>query len=428
MKIMRRAPFGQNYAFVVVGVVFFSLLVAAGQRGAPSVLIQPLEQAFGWDRTTISNSASLGILCYGLMGPFAAALMQRFGIRRVIAVALVIMSLSIAASYFMTQAWQLILLWGLLSGVGSGCVAMVLAATIVGRWFTTHRGLIMGVMTASTATGTLIFMPGLAWIVEHGGWQPVVLVVAAGTAVMIPVVLLLMPEWPSSIGLRRYGAAPDEADPVPDRRNLIALSFGTLFRAGKTKAFWFLFATFFVCGFTTNGLVGTHLIAFCGDHGIVEVQAAGLMVTMGIFDLFGTTASGWLTDRIDPRKLLFMYYGLRGLSLIYLPYSSFTFYELAIFAVFYGLDWIATVPPTLKLIQENFGTADSAIIFGWVAAGHQMGAAAAANFAGRMHDWQGNYVQAFMIAGTTGLVAAVLSLLIARPGKDAVLQPVVQAG
>jgi MFS family permease len=424
---MRRAPFGQNYAFVVVGVVFLALLVAAGQRGAPSVMIQPLEEAFGWDRTTISNAASLGILCYGLMGPFAAALMQRFGIRLVISVALAIMSLSIAASYFMTEAWQLILLWGLLSGIGSGAVAMVLAATIVGRWFTARRGLIMGVMTASTATGTLIFMPGLAWIVEHGGWQPVVLVVAAGTAVMIPVVLWLLPEWPADLGLRRYGATSEEADPAPDRRNLIALSFGTLFRAMKTRAFWYLFATFFVCGFTTNGLVGTHLIAFCGDHGIIEVQAAGLMVTMGIFDLFGTTASGWLTDRFDPRKLLFMYYGLRGLSLIFLPYSSFSFYELAIFAVFYGLDWIATVPPTLKLIQENFGTADSAIIFGWVAAGHQMGAAAAANFAGRMHDWQGNYVQAFMIAGFTGLVAAVISLLIARPGKDAaVLKPAVQ--
>lgn len=429
MKIMRRAPFGQNYAFVVVGVVFLSLLVAAGQRGAPGVLLQPLEQAFGWDRATVSLSASLGILCYGLMGPFAAALMQRFGIRRVIILALALMSVAIAASYFMTESWQLILLWGLLSGIGSGCVALVLAATIVARWFTTHRGLIMGIMTASTATGALIFFPGLAWITEHGGWQPVVLTVAAGTAVMIPVIYFLLPEWPSNIGLRRFGATPEEADPTQDRRNLVALSLGTLFRAMKTKAFWYLFATFWVCGFTTNGLVGTHLIAFCGDHGIIEVKAAGLMVTMGIFDLIGTTASGWLTDRFDPRKLLFMYYGLRGLSLMFLPYSDFSFYELGIFAVFYGLDWIATVPPTLKLIQENFGTADSPIIFGWVAAGHQIGAAMAAAFAGWMHSWQGNYVQAFLIAGFTGLIAAVISLLIARPGKDsAALKPAVQAG
>jgi MFS family permease len=425
MKIMRRAPFGQNYAFVVVGVVFLALLVAAGQRGAPSVLLQPLEQAFGWERGTVSLSASLGILCYGLMGPFAAALMQRFGIRRVITLALALMALAVAASYFMTQAWQLILLWGLVSGIGSGCVALVLAATIVARWFTVRRGLIMGLMTASTATGTLIFIPGLAWIAEHGGWQPLVLAVAAGAAVMIPVVYFLLPEWPSDIGLRRYGATPEEVDPAPDRRNLVALSLGTLMRAIKTRSFWYLFATFFVCGFTTNGLVGTHLIAFCGDHGIVEIQAAGLMVTMGIFDLFGTTASGWLTDRYDPRKLLFMYYGLRGISLIFLPYTDFSFYELGIFAVFYGLDWIATVPPTLKLIQENFGMTDSAIVFGWVAAGHQIGAASAAAFAGWMHDWQGNYVQSFVIAGFTGLIAAVISLLIARPGKDTVLKPAI---
>ncbi len=423
----RQHRFGQNYAFVVVGVVFVCLLVAAGQRGAPSVLIQPFEQAFGWDRGVISTSASIGILCYGLTGPFAAALMQRFGIRHVIMSALALMSVSVGASYFMTQAWQLILLWGLISGVGSGCVAMVLAATIVARWFTARRGLIMGVMTASTATGTLIFIPGLSWIAQHHGWQPLVLVVAAGAAVMIPVVYFLLPEWPSDMGLRRYGATPEETDPAPDRRNLVALSLGTLARAMKTRPFWYLFATFFVCGFTTNGLVGTHLIAFCGDHGIIEVQAAGLMATMGIFDLFGTTASGWLTDRFDPRKLLFMYYGLRGLSLIYLPYSDFSFYELGIFAVFYGLDWIATVPPTLKLIQENFGIADSAIIFGWVAAGHQMGASSAAAFAGWMHDWQGNYLQTFVIAGATGIVAAVLSLLISRPGRSAQMQPAAQA-
>jgi MFS family permease len=414
-----RARKSANYAFVVVGVVFCCLLAAAGQRGAPSVLLQPLEAAFGWDRATISLSGSIGILCYGLMGPFAAALMQRFGIRHVITWALLLMSLSVAASYFMTAPWQLILLWGVVSGIGSGCVAMVLAATVVARWFSARRGLIMGIMTASTASGTLIFIPGLAWIVEHGGWQPVVLAVAAGAAVMIPFVLWLLPEWPSDVGLRRWGAPAEEADPKPDHRNLVALSFGTLLRAMKTRPFWYLFATFFVCGFTTNGLVGMHLIAFCGDHGIVEVQAAGLMVTMGIFDLIGTTGSGWLTDRFDPRKLLFVYYGLRGLSLIYLPYSDFSFYELGIFAVFYGLDWIATVPPTLKLVQENFGMTDSPIIFGWIAAGHQIGAAAAASFAGWMHKTEGNYVSAFVIAGFTGIFAALISLLIARPGKSA---------
>src|SRR5689334_19613684 len=413
-KIMRRVPFGKNYAFVVVGVVFLALLVAAGQRGAPSVLIQPLEKAFGWDRATISLSASLGILCYGLMGPFAAALMQRFGIRRVITIALALMSLSVGASYFMTQAWQLIILWGLLSGIASGSVALVLAATIVARWFTTHRGLIMGIMTASTASGTLVFIPGLAWIQEQGGWQPLVLTVAVCTALMIPVVYFLLPEWPSDLGLRRYGATPEEADPAPDRRNLVALSLGTLARAIKTRAFWYLFATFFVCGFTTNGLVGTHLIAFCGDHGIVEVQAASLLALMGFFDLFGTTLSGWLTDRFDPRKLLFFYYGLRGLSLIYLPYSDFSLVSLSVFAAFYGLDWIATVPPTVRIANEAFGDKNAPLVFGWVLAAHQLGAACAAFFAGFVRSTQGDYLQAFIIAGATGIVAAVLSLMIGR--------------
>ena len=428
---VRQRPFGRNYAFVVVAVIFFCLLVAAGQRGASNVLIPKLSEAFGWDRSTVSFAFGLGIFCYGMVGPFGAALMQRFGIRRVVVVALALMALTTGASFFMTQPWQLVVLWGLLSGLGSGCVAPVLAATITARWFAARRGLIMGILTASTATGTLIFLPGLAAIAQYFGWQPVVLTVAAGAALMIPFVLWLLPESPASIGLKRYGTPEGAEDPSPDRRNLVSLAFGTLIRAARKPAFWLLFGTFFVCGFTTNGLVGTHLISLCGDHGIATVQAGGLLAMMGFFDLFGTTASGWLTDRYDPRKLLFIYYGLRGLSLIYLPYSDFSFYELSIFAVFYGLDWIATVPPTLKLAMENFGDKDAPIVFGWIAAGHQIGAASATFFAGAMRDWQGSYLQAFVISGATGVLAAVLSLMIGRHGyRPEVdrLQPVAQAG
>jgi len=202
---------------------------------------------------------------------------------------------------------------------------------------------------------------------------------------------------------------------------MIAATFGALARAARTRTFWFLFATFFVCGFTTNGLVGTHLIALCGDHGMVEVQAAGLLALMGIFDLVGTTASGWLTDRYDPRKLLFVYYALRGLSLIYLPYSDFSFFSLSIFAIFFGLDWIATVPPTLRLTTEAFGERDAAIVFGWIVAGHQLGAASAAWMAGAIREAQGSYLTAFVISGATGLVAAVIALRIGK--KQAVAQP-----
>jgi MFS family permease len=407
-------PFGQNYAFVVVAVIFLALLSSAGLRATPGVLMLPLQQAFGWNVGLISSAAAIGIFLYGLAGPFAAAVMQRFGIRRTVLGALALMSASTGASYFMTAPWQLFLSWGLLSGIGSGAVANVLGATIVNRWFTTNRGLVMGLLTASTATGTLIFMPGLAALVAWGGWQPVVLTVAACCAALIPLVYVLVPERPATIGLRSFGSTHDDHPAPPAQGNPFIAAFRNLARAATTRTFWFLFATFFICGFTTNGLVGTHLIAFCSDHGIVEVQAASLLAVMGFFDLFGTTFSGWLTDRFDPRKLLFIYYGLRGLSLIYLPYSDFSLVSLSVFAVFYGLDWIATVPPTVRIANEAFGDKNAPLVFGWVVAGHQLGAACAAFFAGFMRSAQGNYLEAFMIAGFTGIIAAVLSLMIGR--------------
>ena len=415
MTIQRRRPFGQNYAFVVVAVVFLALLASAGMRATPGVLMLPLGRAFGWSRDQISSAAAVGILLYGLMGPFAAALMQRFGIRRVLVTALLVMAAAAASSALMTQPWHLLLSWGVLSGAGTGCVAVVLGATVVGRWFSTHRGLMMGLLTASTATGTLIFLPGLAAIAEYAGWRQVVLTIAAVCAVLVPLVVWLLPERPADIGLTRYGSTVDEpAEAGAASGNLFALTLGVLHRASKRGVFWLLFATFFVCGFTTNGLIGTHFIALCGDHGIPEVRAAGVLAMMGVFDLFGTTASGWLTDRFDPRKLLFVYYSLRGLSLMYLPYSDFSLYSLSLFGVFYGLDWIATVPPTLRLTTDAFGERDAPIVFGWVVAGHQVGAAVAAFMAGVLRVQLGSYLTPFVIAGATGVVAAFLALRIQR--------------
>lgn len=413
MTISLARRFGQRYAFAVVAVIFIALVVTAGLRSAMSVLLVPLEQAFGWSREFTSASAALGIFLYGMMGPFAAALNERFGIRRTTIAAVLLMALSTAASTLMTERWQLVLTWGVLSGIGSGCITFVLAATIVNRWFTTNRGLVMGLLTASAASGTLVFLPGLAALAASDGWQYAVWAVAAAMLALLPLVYWLLPEHPHNVGLVPYGSAPDAAPPLPARRTgLLAGAFGTLFRAARTRSFWYLFATFYVCGFTTNGLVGTHMIALCNDQGIAEVHAAGLLALMGIFDLVGTTASGWLTDRYDPRKLLFMYYGLRGLSLIYLPYSDFSVYSLSIFAIFYGLDWIATVPPTVRLTTEAFGEREAPVVFGWILAGHQIGAASAAFFAGAMRTAQGNYVDAFVIAGMTGVVAAVVSLMI----------------
>lgn len=403
--MLHRRATGQRYAFVVIAVTFFALLVAAALRSAPSVLILPLEAHFGWDRATISFAAAVGIFLYGLTGPFAAALMQSIGIRRTMIGSLALMAASSLASLWMTESWHYVLSWGVTSGIGSGAIAPVLGATVVNRWFATRRGLMIGLLTASTATGSLLFLPAMAWLTRNGAWTPVALAVGLAAAALIPVVWLLMPDGPAAIGAERYGEAPGTPPPAENRRGAM-LAITTLAEGMRSRAFWLLFGTFFVCGLTTNGLVGTHLIAYCGDNGISPVQAAGLLSLMGLFDLIGTTASGWLTDRYDPRKLLFVYYALRGLSLMALPALDFQPTGLLLFAVFYGLDWIATVPPTVALATRHFGEAKAPIIFGWVMTGHQIGAAVAAFGAGLIREQTGSYLLAFAIAGAFGVLAA----------------------
>lgn len=412
--IAHTRPFGQKYAFVAAGVVFVALMAAAGLRSAPGVLMLPLERAFGWDRGTISAAAAVGIFLYGLTGPFAAAMMQSFGLRRTVTLALAMMAVSTALSALMSEPWQYVATWGVMTGVASGAVAMVLGATVVNRWFVERRGLMMGLLSASTATGSLIFLPGMAALAQAGGWRPVVLAVAVVMALLTPLVWFLLPETPAAIGQQPYGAPAGYQAPASGGPGALRGAFGALLRAARTRTFWLLFAGFFVCGLTTNGLVGVHMIAMCADYGLPETRAAGLLAMMGIFDLIGTTASGWLTDRYDPRKLLFVYYGLRGLSLMVLPFTDFSLVALSIFAVFYGLDWIATVPPTVRLANEAFGDRDGPIVFGWIAAGHQAGAATAAVTAGVIRATQGRYLEAFVFAGVAALVAAAASIMIRR--------------
>lgn len=409
------------YAGIVVAVTFLALLVAAGLRSAPGVMMVPLELHFGWDRATISASAAIGIFLYGLVGPFAAALMLSFGIKRTMLAGLGLMTFSTFASLWMSESWHYILTWGVLSGIGSGAVASVLGAAVVNRWFATRQGLVMGMLTASAATGALVFLPFLAWLSQLGAWKPVVIAVGIACAALIPLVWLLVPEHPGDVGTRRFGEAEDTPPPPPLKQAAtVGLAFGALFRAARTPMFWLLFGTFYVCGLTTNGLVGTHMIAFCGDHGIAPVQAAGLLSMMGLFDLIGTTASGWLTDRYDPRKLLFVYYGIRGLSLLALPFLDFGAASLLLFSIFYGLDWIATVPPTVKLANVAFGEREAPIVFGWIMAGHQLGAATAAFGAGAIRTLSGTYTPAFLIAGSFALVASVV-ILAARTQPRAAL-------
>ncbi|WP_340266078.1 MFS transporter [Sphingobium mellinum] len=410
--ILSRLPLGtRGYAAIVVAVTFVALLVSAGLRSAPGVMMLPLQWHFGWDRATISAPAAVGILLYGLVGPFAAALMLSIGIKRTMLGGLALMSTATFASLWMSEPWQYVLTWGVFSGIGSGAVASVLAAAVVNRWFAARQGLVMGLLTASTATGALVFLPVLAWLGQGSAWRPVALTVAIASACVIPLVLLFVPERPQDLGVGRFGETQESAPPPPLKQAATAgLAFTALLRASRSPVFWLLFGTFFVCGLTTNGLVGTHMIAFCGDHGIAPVQAAGLLSLMGLFDLIGTTASGWLTDRYDPRKLLFVYYGLRGLSLMVLPFLDFSAYSLLGFAIFYGLDWIATVPPTVKLANVHFGERDAPVIFGWIMVGHQLGAATAAFGAGAIREWSGTYAPAFIIAGAFGVVAALAIL------------------
>jgi MFS family permease len=419
----RWLPRRVHYAWVVAAVIFLTLLAAVGVRATPSVLIVPLEQAFGWSSGTISFAISINIILYGLMGPFAAALMQQLGIRRTVLLALALLSGSVAASTLMTEPWQLVLSWGLAVGLGSGVVALVLGAMIVNRWFAKHQGLVMGIITASTATGQLVFLPMLAAVAQSHGWRPVVWIAALAAAAMIPLVALLVPESPAAIGLKPYGAAEDVDIVAPVRANPLAVAFATLGRGAKSTGFWLLFASFFVCGASTNGLIGTHLISYCFDHGIPEVEGAGLLAAMGVFDLIGTTASGWFSDRFDGRWLLFWYYGLRGLSLLYLPYSGFSLYGLSLFAVFYGLDWVATVPPTVRLANELFGKEDAPIIFGWLLAGHQLGAGATAFEAGLLRTMLGSYLVPVLISGGLCVMTALIVLRIRR-GRAGELEPV----
>lgn len=409
-----------HYAWIVLAVTFLTLLASAGVRAAPGVLIIPLEQEFRWTRATISFAISINILLYGLMGPFAGALMQRFGVRRTTMTAMALLATGVGLATQVRAAWQLILLWGIVVGLATGMVAIVLGATVVTRWFVTRRGLALGILTASTATGQLVFLPLLASMIEHHGWRWAIWIVAGASAVMVPVVGLFMRDHPNDVGLAPFGDSDilrREAtkDLSTSRANPAAAAIAALGDGVRSRDFWLLFATFFICGASTNGLVATHLIPAAHDHGIPEVRAAGLLALMGMFDLVGTMGSGWLTDRWDSRALLAWYYSLRGLSLLFLPFAlAGGNTSLLIFAVWYGLDWIATVPPTVKLATDAFGKERAPIMFGWIAAGHQLGAAITAFSAGWIRTTLGDYQLAFWLSGGLCVIAALLALSVGR--------------
>jgi MFS family permease len=467
-------------AWIAAGVAFVALLCAAGFRAAPGVLMVPLQEEFGWSRGLVSLAVGVNLVLFGLTAPFAAALMERFGVRAVVSVALLLIAAGSGLSVGVTSSWQLVLLWGVLIGLGTGSMALVFAATVANRWFVRRRGLVMGVLTAASATGQLVFLPVVAWMSERSGWRAASLVVSAAALAVIPLVQLRLRDGPAELGVAPYGAPADPpmdgpgadppadhpADPPVDTRRLPSRpsatlpvrgprstvgrgfergqvrgsshgtdgrsnrgidadrgpegparrALTTLAVAARTRTFWALAVGFAICGASTNGLIATHFIPSAHDHGMPETTAAGLLAVVGVFDIVGTVASGWLTDKVNPRLLLAAYYSLRGAGLLMLPalLSDSLHPSIIVFVVVYGLDWVATVPPTAALCREAFGEAGS-VVFGWVFAAHQIGAAVVSVGAGVIRDTTGQYTTAWVGAACLCLVAAFVSTRVGRP-------------
>ncbi|HAP90042.1 MAG TPA: MFS transporter [Arthrobacter bacterium] len=419
-------------AWIVAAVAFLALVGAAGFRAAPGVLMVPLQQEFGWSTTVLSAAVSINLVLFGLTAPFAAALMERFGIRAVTATGLVLIGAGSALTVLVTQSWQILLTWGLLIGLGTGSMALVFAATIANTWFAKSRGLVIGILTAGSAAGQLVFLPFIAMLAQDPGWRQASLLIAAGALAVVPLVLKFLKNSPADVGALPYGeTAPEEgtaepsADAVESGRssNAAVRALQVLKRASKVRTFWALVAGFAICGATTNGLIGTHFIPSAHDHGMPETTAAGLLAVVGIFDILGTIASGWLTDRYNPKILLAVYYQFRGIGLLVLPLllSASVQPSMIVFVVIYGLDWVATVPPTAAICRKTFG-ADGSVVFGWVFAAHQLGAAAAALGAGAIRDATGQYTYAWFGAAAMCTIAAVISATIRKgaPAKEPV--------
>jgi sugar phosphate permease len=420
LRPLLRAPFALrrprrrlHYAWIIVAVTFVVVVVTAGVRATPSVLIVPLEREFHWSRATISFAVGVNLLLYGAVGPFAAAVMERFGARRTMTLALAATAAGVAMTATIREPWQLVALWGVVVGLATGFVGAYLAASIAARWFRAREGLVVGILTAANAAGQLVFLPTMAALASAAGWRIVSLVLAACVVVLLPVLAVLMRDRPEDLGLARYGEGDRSRPAAAPAGNPLAAAFGALATGVRSRDFWLIAGGYFACGATTNGLIGTHLIPACIDHGLSEIAGAGLLAATGVFALAGGTLSGWLSDRCDNRILLSCYYGFRGLSLLYLPFAlDMSFYGLSFFSMVYGLDWIASAPPTVRLLSGVVGAERIGIMVAWITVIHQIGSASAAYFAGVLRIAFGSYFEAFMISGILLLAVAVMVLFI----------------
>lgn len=407
---------GIHYGWIVAATTFLTMLATAAAMGSAGIMIAPLQAEFGWSTEQVSTAIAIRLVLFGVFGPFAAAFMNHFGVRTVVACALGLICSGLLLSFAMTQLWQLLMLWGVVVGIGTGMTALVLGATVATRWFNKRRGLVMGLMTASTATGQMVFQPLLAAVTEANGWRIAIAVIVVFMLIIMGLILLLMRDYPADVGLPLYGDTT--LTPAPARSTRFAAlalaPLQNLREVSRTGTFWVLFLSFYVCGFSTNGLIHTHWVPMNHDFGIAALSAAAMLAVIGGFDFVGTILSGWLSDRYDNRWLLFWFYGLRGLALIFLSFSGFAPMALMVFAVFYGLDWVATVPPTVKLVAARFGAQSAGMTFGWIFAGHQIGAASAAYVAGVMRTDLETYMPALQLAGALCMMAALVVLVLRR--------------
>jgi sugar phosphate permease len=422
-----RKNYRPHYAWIIVAVTFVATIMIAGVRATPTVLIVPLEQEFHWSRATISFAIGINLLLYGAVGPFAAAVMDRFGARRTLTLALAATAAGVALTPAMSEAWQFVALWGLVIGLSTGFVGAYLAASIAARWFATREGFVVGILTAGYAAGQLVFLPTMATLATNAGWRIASLVLVAAVVVLLPVIAVLMRDRPEDLGLARYGEENRSLPPASPAGNPAAVAFRALATGMRSRDFWLIAGGYFACGATTNGLIGTHLIPACIDHGLSEVAGAGLLAATGVFALAGGTISGWLSDRCDNRILLCCYYGFRGLSLLYLPFAlNMSFYGLTLFSMVYGLDWIAAAPPTVRLLSGVVGTERIGIMVAWITVIHQIGSASAAYLAGVLRIAFGTYFEAFMFSGMLLIAVAVMVLFIgAGRGREPEVEPAI---
>ena len=395
--------------WLVAAAIAGALIISAGTRVAPGVFLPLLTQEFGWTRASIGFAVSIGLILYGLAGPFVGALIERIGTRGTAIFGMILIAGSAAAGTTIQDTLMFSIYWGALSGLGTGIVGGVLGATVATRWFVARRGLVQGMFGAATSAGQLLFVPLLALVGAASGWRYASLLLAAVTIILLIPIVIFVRTDPSDIGLAPFGGE------ATARANGVAQA-GVMRIALVNRDFWLLAVTFFICGATSNGLIGTHLMAHAVEHGFTTNVAASVLALMGVMNFVGTLASGWLTDRYPPRRLLAIYYGFRGISLLLLPFVHDPL-GLSIFAIMFGLDYIATVPPTVALTSEVFGARNVGIVYGWIFCAHQMGAALAAWLGGVARDATGDYLMAFILAGLTAGIGSALASRINRPVK-----------